>query len=50
MTLATYWTAIPVIGIALSAVGWLALLITRQPIHNAETQKHVAEVEVEGTD
>jgi hypothetical protein len=29
MTLESYWLAVPLIGIALSGIGWLALWITR---------------------
>ena len=29
MTLESYWLAMPLIGIALSGFGWLALMITR---------------------
>jgi hypothetical protein len=33
MTFETYWLIVPLIGIALSGFGWLALWLTRQPRH-----------------
>jgi hypothetical protein len=31
MTIETYWTVVPIAGIGLSTLGWLALWLTRHP-------------------